>query len=224
MQNTSHPETRRVDPETGEVLHDTDHALSIPVQSTVAEFEAAHAELADRILGILRPNKDFGKIPGTKGKVLLDSGAKRIAEFLRLTIKFSTIDHFEDFTAIQELEIHSWITKPKPNEEEVRRLKAQKLGRNFQTDSGWIWQEKQAETIETVGIFRYTVLAEVYTRAGVLISQGIALASSTETKYCRTPRDQMHTLLAMAQKRARVLAIRNALALEDVWEDQGDLE
>lgn len=70
---------------------------------------------------------------------------------------------------------------------------------------------------EALGLYRYVIKCHLRDRSGTLVASGIAVCSTTESKYCDRPRDVENTILKMAEKRALVAATLNGLAISGLF-------
>jgi hypothetical protein len=152
---------------------------------------------------ILKENLDYGKIPGTPKPTLLKPGAEKLRFVYGLGVEMKCMSKTEkmddpafiDYTykatvtsksgqILAESEgscnsyeakfKYTWFEGPKPNDEQIKRLKAEKKGRWKKNAKGaWIWQEK-AENPEVAGL-KNTIMKMAQKRAmvaAILIATG----------------------------------------------------
>jgi len=91
------------------------------------------------------------------------------------------------------------------------------------------WKKYKTGTViqgESQGLYRYVVRCTLIHRpTGQPVGDGLASASSLESKYVDRPRDLENTILKMAQKRALIAAVLNTFGLSDRFtQDIEDLE
>lgn len=168
-----------------------------------ADVLDAQNETRKLISTALKKGRDFGPIPGAGDKpVLLKPGGERICAAFgcapRYRIVSSEIDH----------------------DREVEWTKRKKEWKNRKF-AGW-----KTESGVSRGLYRYVVECELEHRgSGTVIGQGIASASTMESKYIDRPRDSENTVLKMAEKRAFIAATLNAFGLSDEFtQDIDDMQ
>lgn len=196
-------EVARIEPPVAAIAaRDAVAGLLRPVAAP-AEVLAAQNETRQLVHQALKEGRDYGVIPGTGDKpTLLKPGAERInAAFAcapRYRVIESEIDHFRTV--------------------EWTKRKKQFQGKKF---VGW-----KTESGTSQGLYRYVVECELVHRAsGTVIGQGMASASTMESKYIDRPRDSENVVLKMAEKRAFIAATLNAYGLSDEFtQDVEDLQ
>ncbi|TVR55847.1 MAG: hypothetical protein EA421_05370 [Gemmatimonadales bacterium] len=169
--------------------------LLTPVETPAAILEAREATRRT-LAETLQEGKDFGEIPGTSKRTLLQPGAHEIAGafgcYIRDRVTESEIDH----------------DRRVPWQKRRKRWK----GKRF---DGW-----EVEEGESIGLYRYVVRAEIVDRAtGVVIGEGTGSCSTLEDRYVDRPRDLEHTVRTMAGKRAAVRAVLSTFGLFDYFQD-----
>lgn len=160
-----------------------------------SEVLAVQNETRQLIKKTLKEGRDYGKIPGTDKPTLYKAGAERTNAAFgcapRYRVITAEIDHDREVEWTKRKK--EW-SGPKGN----RRYK-------WVTESG-----------VSLGLYRYVVECELVHRgSGVVVGQGIASASTMESKYIDRPRDSENTVLKMGEKRAFTAATLNAFGLSD---------
>lgn len=168
-----------------------------------SEVLAAQNDTRKLVSEALQKGRDYGPIPGAGDKpVLLKPGGERICAAFGCAPRYRIIS--------QEID----------HDREVEWTKRKKKWKNRRPD-GW-------ETTSGVsrGLYRYVVECELEHRgSGAIIGQGIASASTMESKYIDRPRDGENTVLKMASKRAFIAATLNAFGLSDQFtQDVEDMQ
>lgn len=145
---------------------------------------------------VLKKDRDFGVIEGTKRASLWKPGAERINAAYGLAAEHTVID--------QEIDHDRPISY-------VKRT--------------WEWGARRGEKIwseepgQSEGLYRYVVECRLIHRAsGVMVGQGIGSCSTMESKYIDRPRDLENTVLKMASKRAYIAATLSTHGLSDQFE------
>ena len=213
----------RVDPETGEILPDAREGLPTGSNGAAVALRPPSAgrelELRQRVSGLLTPvespaaimaareatrrtlaetlqeGRDFGVIPGTEKRTLLQPGAHEIAGafgcYIRDRVVEAEVDH----------------DRRVPWQKRKKRWK----GKRF---DGW-----NVEEGESLGLYRYVVRAEIVNRGtGLVIGEGTGSCSTLEDRYVDRPRDLEHTVRTMAGKRAAVRAVLSTFGLFDYFQ------
>jgi hypothetical protein len=218
---TRHP---TIDSETGEILQEDSPGrylvpvngsgelerrqgvagLLRPVEEPAALLEAQE-ETRALIAQVLQEGRDYGLIPGTDRKTLLQPGAQRTAA----AFGCSTL------TEILEAEVDhdrsvNWEKKRK-------RWKKAPDGRSV--FDGW-----DRETGTSVGLYRFVVRCRLVHRGtGVVVGEGVGICSSLEDRYVDRPRDLEHTILRLAKKRALVDAVLQTFAMSEQFASTEEL-
>jgi hypothetical protein len=158
----------------------------------------AQQEIAETIKKILKEGTDYGVVPGTDKSrpSLFKAGAERV---------LFAYDIRPEFTLISEDVDHARV---------VPWRKKKKVWRNqFKGDREFRWDVEEGESL---GVYRYVVRCQLTRRAdGLVVGEGLGMASSLESKYVDRPRETENTVLKMAKKRSLVDATLTAFALSD---------
>ena len=210
--------------ETTLAVHKPTRSILRPIFSP-SEMIEAHNQMTEFIQGVLKEGRDFGVIPGTKGKAsLLKAGAERILMGFGCMAVDEIVQVEADHNAEIKYEVVKWVDAPQPmmpgnkvDMAEKKRLTEAKTHRNFKKDDGsWIFQEKVSEAGISYGYYRYVVRTKIIrTDTGEVIGSGIGACSTAEAKYIRQPRDAENTVIKMAKKRALVDATLSTFALSE---------
>jgi hypothetical protein len=148
------------------------------------------------IAATLQEGRDYGLIPGTKDKSLLQPGAERVnmamGVYPRCRVLQAEVDHHLEFF---------WV-------------KSKRVYNNAHPgDNSYTEQKVRGESI---GLYRYIVECELVHRdTGLIVGSAIASCSTMESKYIDRPRESENTVLQMAEKRAYVRATRTTYGLSD---------
>lgn len=188
------------------VQHETQHgavmnapargALLRPI-APMKEIIEAKNELDELIQKALKPDVDFGVVPGSDRQVLFKAGAERVAGWHGCYFRYEII----------EKEINHDVMVPWR-----KRFKLKYENKALGKKKG-DWHEIEGTSL---GLYRYVVRASLVHRAsGEVVGDGIGICSTLESKYIDRPRDLENTVVKMAQKRGAVAAALNAFALSD---------
>jgi hypothetical protein len=166
-----------------------------PVESPAALLEAQEATRA-LVAELLVEGRDFGTIPGTKKRTLLQPGAQRVAGAFGCMA----------LTEIVEAEVdHDRVTSWE---------KKRKLWKNRE----FVGYERETGT--ATGLYRYMARCRLIHRGtGVEVGEGFGICSSLEDRYVDRPRDLEHTIMRMAKKRALVDAVLQTFSLSEQFEE-----
>jgi hypothetical protein len=164
------------------------------------------AEITSLIESALKKDVDYGTIPGTKKSTLLKPGAERLCIAFGLAPTYAIVEReFEHDRVVP------WTKRSK------------KWNNAFRGDRTFTWE---AQTGESLGLYRYVVRSTLVNQDGRPMAEGLGSCSTMESKYIDRPRECENTVLKMAQKRALVAAVLNALGLSDRFtqdmEEQGE--
>lgn len=86
------------------------------------------------------------------------------------------------------------------------------------------WDKGYGKRGTSIGLYRYVVKCSLRNRRGDFMGSGAGICSSLENNYCDRPRDVENTIFKMAQKRALIAAVLNALGLSGMFtQDLEDL-
>lgn len=161
------------------------------------EMIAAQQEVSQLIVKALKLGVDYGEIPGTRDSkpTLLKPGAERLQRAFGCHTTFDILEREVD------------------HDREVPWRKSQ-----------WNYSSRKREETSgtSLGLYRYVVRANVIGPNGQVVGMGVGACSTLESKYVDRPRDLEHTVLRMAQKRAKVAATLDAFGLSGRF--TGDLD
>ena len=213
-----------------EQTQDTSLAVHKPTRSILkptyspSEMIEAHDAITQFIQGALKPERDFGVIPGTDRATLLKAGAERILMGFDCMAVDEVVESEADHNAEIQYSLPKWVLAEPPmrngqqDKEEIERLKKNGTHRwaKDHKKGGWIFQEKISEEGVSLGYYRYVVRTKIVRRdTGEVIGSGIGACSTAEAKYIRNPRDAENTVIKMAKKRALVDATLSTFALSE---------
>lgn len=178
-----------------------------PLTTPKAMLEAQQ-ELSTIIAETLKEGTDFGLIPGTQEKSLLQPGAESICMAMGVRAEYDIVEQEIDHDRIVQ-----WTKRKKRWEE--------RNGRNVMV--GW---DEESGTSE--GLYRFVIRCRLIHRdSGIEVGSAIGACTTLEGKYIDRPRESENTVLQMAQKRAFIRVTRNAFGLsrqftQDVETGTGD--
>ena len=153
-----------------------------------AQVIAFTSEVHQLIVQALQKDVDYGVIPGTRMPTLLKPGAEK------LCVSFGMSPHFEVISSDIDHNMAVKYSKKK---------------------SVWIngrkeWKNEEGESI---GKYVYEIKCTLKDKSGREVASALASCSSFENKYVDRPRECQNTIIKMAQKRAFVAVVLNALSL-----------
>lgn len=158
-----------------------------------SELIEAHRQIVDFVENVLEHGVDYGVTEGTDKPTLFKAGAERLCLGFGLTPR---------------------ITRTDVERDHGREFEWTKRKKKFKTrpDGSKQYEGETTESGKSTGYYRYSYKCEILSGDRVL-SDVEGTCSTLESKYVDRPRECDNTVMRMAQKRAYVGAVAQALGL-----------